>query len=74
MLLWDAWRAYAQRAASYQSQALLNTTYFLVFGPGAMVGRMFGAKLLDLDRRPRKSYWIPRQPTGGTLKVLERQF
>jgi len=74
MLLWDAWRAYAHRTASYQSRALLNAMYFLVFGPGAMVARAFGAKLLDLDRRPRQTYWIARQPTATTLDAQERQF
>jgi len=74
MLLWDAWRAYAHRAASYQSRAMLNATYFLVFGRGATLARGFGARLLDLDRRPRQSYWIARQPTPSTLEALERQF
>jgi hypothetical protein len=74
MLLLDAWRAYAHRTASYQSKALLNATYFLVFGPGALVARLFGAKLLDLDREPRKSYWIPRPPAATTLEAQERQF
>jgi hypothetical protein len=74
MLLWDAWRAYAHRAASYQSRALLNATYFLVFGPGASVARLLGARLLDLDRRPRASYWIARPAPGNTLEAMERQF
>ena len=74
MLLWDAWRAYAHRAASYQSRAMLNATYFLVFGPGASVARGLGARLLDLDRRPRESYWIARRPVSATLEGLERQF
>ena len=53
---------------------MLNATYFLVFGPGATLARGFGARLLDLDRRPRQSYWIARQPTPSTLEALERQF
>ncbi|MDQ6670288.1 MAG: hypothetical protein M3069_05985 [Chloroflexota bacterium] len=74
MLLWQAWRAYAHRAASYQSRAMLNAIYFLVFGPGATVARSLGARLLDLDPGPRDSYWIARQPTPPTLEGMERQF
>jgi len=74
MLLWQAWRAYAHRVASYQSQAMLNATYFLVFGPGAILARSFGVRLLDLDARSRQSYWIARHPTQPTLELLERQF
>ncbi|HLZ30177.1 MAG TPA: hypothetical protein VKV73_22875 [Chloroflexota bacterium] len=73
-LLWDAWQAYAHRAAVYQTRALLNTAYFLVFGPCALVARMLGARLLDLDRRPRPSYWVQRKSTYGSLEDLERQF
>lgn len=70
----DAWKEYAHRTAVYQTHVLLNAAYFLAFGPSALVARMFGARLLDLDNRPRASYWIQRQPTSSTLDDLERQF
>ena len=73
-LVWDAWKAYAHRAAVYQTQALLNVAYFLALGPSALGARLFGARLLDLDRRPRPSYWRQRKPANASLEDLERQF
>jgi hypothetical protein len=72
--LWQGWNAYVQRAAAYQSRALLNVLYFGVFGPTVVLARVFGVKLLDLDARPRTSYWVERQPTGKTLVDLTRHF
>ena len=72
--LWEAWKAYAERAGGYQAQVLLSLVYFLVLGPSALIGRLAGAKLLDLDRRPRASYWIERPKPDPSLKAMERQF
>lgn len=73
-LLWQGWNAYVQRASAYQSRALLNVLYFGVFGPTVLLARLFGVRLLDLDARPRTSYWVKRQPTGKTLLDLTRHF
>jgi hypothetical protein len=73
-LLWDGWTAYVERATGYQSTALLHVLYFGVFGPTVVLARLFGARLLDLDARPRKSYWVERPPVGKTLADLTRQF
>jgi hypothetical protein len=73
-LLWAGWTTYVHRAAAYQSVALLHAVYFGVFGPSALIARLFGAKLLDLDPRPRRSYWVERQPTGASVIDLTRQF
>jgi hypothetical protein len=72
--LWEAWKAYAERAGGYQAQVLLSLVYFLVLGPSALVARLFGTRLLDLDHRRRSSYWIERQTEPPTLASLERQF
>jgi hypothetical protein len=72
--MWAAWRAYAHRVATYQTQALLNAAYFLVFGPSALCARVLGARLIDLDKHPRASYWVQRKPENATLDDLERQF
>jgi hypothetical protein len=73
-VLWDAWRAYSRRAGGYQANLLLSGVYFLVVGPVALVARVAGTKLLDLDPRPRSSYWVERGPAEKTLAALERQF
>ena len=72
MLVWEAWKAYAHRAASYQTRALLTVVYALVLGPGAAVARLFGARLLDTAGGP--SSWIARGPQDTTLEGLRRQF
>jgi hypothetical protein len=73
-VLWDAWKAYSHRASGYQANLLLSGVYFLVVGPIALVARLAGTKLLDLDPRPRSSYWIERKPAENTLGAMERQF
>lgn len=73
-LFWQAWLEFAHRAGAYQSVALLHALYFGVFGPSALVSRVLGGKLLDLDTRPRQSYWVVRQPTIKTIDGLTRQY
>jgi hypothetical protein len=75
-VIWDAWRAYTHRAGGYQAQVLLSAVYYLVLGPSVLVARLFGTRLLDLDRDQRASYWIERKPLEGSksLSALERQF
>ena len=73
-VIWDAWRDYTHRAGGYQAQVLLSAVYYLVLGPSVLVARLFGTRLLDLDRRPRASYWIERKPLDKSLSALERQF
>ena len=72
MLLWQAWKAYAHRAASYQTRALLTLVYGLVLGPAAVIARLFGTRLLDVDRG--SSSWIARGSQDNTLAGLRRQF
>ena len=73
-VIWDAWRAYTHRAGGYQAQVLLSAVYYLVLGPSILVARLFGTRLLDLDRGQRPSYWIERKPLEKSLEALERQF
>jgi hypothetical protein len=72
VLLWQAWKAYAHRATSYQTRALLSVVYLLMLGPAAMLARLFGSRLLDLDRG--SSSWIARGPQDTTLQGQRRQF
>lgn len=72
MLRWvlDVWKAYAHRAATYQSNVLLTIVYFVVLGP---FGRMFGAKLMDLSHG-EASTWLTRPPAEKNIEALRRQF
>jgi hypothetical protein len=75
VLFWlvEAWKAYAHRAGSYQTRVLLTFTYVLVLGPGAVVARMFGTRLLDVDSNAGTT-WLKRDLQPKTLDALRRQF
>jgi hypothetical protein len=72
VLLWQAWKACAHRAAVYQTRLLLIAVYVLVLGPGALAGRLFRSPLLDLEGLS-KTWWV-REPPPKTLDALRRQF
>ncbi len=72
MLLWQVWKDYAHRAAGYQTRVLLTIVYLLVLGPGVILARLFGARLLDLEQAD--SSWTLRAPQDRTLDGLRRQF
>jgi hypothetical protein len=72
-VLWDAWKSYSKRG-SYQTEVLLSLVFFLVLGPSMAIQQTFGKKLLDLDPKPRPSYWIKRPPAEKTMAWMERQF
>lgn len=65
------WRVTARRAAAYQFEIAISFVYFVLLGPGALVGRLTGARSLDLGRAPR---WRRREHAPSTLADLERQF
>jgi hypothetical protein len=73
VLLWQAWKAYAHRAASYQSSVLLSLAYALVLGPAALLARLSGARLLDL-RASGPTSWLERDAQDRSLEALRRQF
>jgi hypothetical protein len=74
VVFWDAWKAYAHRASGYQTRVLLAVVYWVVLGPGALIARLFSARLLDLSPRPGESSWLAREPGEPTLEALRRQF
>jgi hypothetical protein len=73
--VFEAWTAYAHRAASYQTRVLLTIVYLIVLGPAALIARAFGAHLLDLDAGDQ-STWLVRTNTANekTLTAVRRQF
>ena len=68
MLLWDAWKAYAHRAAGYQTRVLLVVVYWVVLGPGALIGRLFSSRLLDLNPGLGKARGWRVDPTSQRLR------
>ena len=72
--IWRAWLAVVHRAARVQSTVLLNVIYFAVFGPCAVIARLCGARLLEMDPRPDRGGWVERPPMHPSLVNLTRQF
>ena len=69
-----AWRAYTHRGGAYQTTVLASLVYYVLVGPSAFVGRLFGAKLLDAGPRKAPSYWLERPERKMDLAEAERQF
>jgi hypothetical protein len=76
VLAWSiaAWKEYAHRAASYQTRALLTVAYLVMLGPSALIGRLFGSRLLDLRADTARSTWMVRAPAERSLDAARRQF
>ncbi len=72
--IWRFWKAYARRAAYYQSVLLLSFVYYAVLWPGAAVARLSGTQLLPPTVGSAQSYWRDRPPLDNTLDELKRQF
>ncbi len=69
-----AWRAYTHRGGAYQTTVLASIVYYVLLGPSALVGRLFGAKLLDAGPRKAASYWLERPERKVNLAEAEKQF
>ncbi len=54
---------------------ILGAMFFLAVTPMALVMRVFGKKLLNMQYDPAaKSYWIERTPPGPSAQSVRRQF
>jgi hypothetical protein len=71
--IFEVWKGYAHRAATYQTRVLLNLVYFVILGPFAGLGRLFGAKLMDVSPNAGTT-WLERARSENTLPALRRQF
>ncbi|MFW6161246.1 MAG: SxtJ family membrane protein [Planctomycetota bacterium] len=52
---------------------ILGVFYFLIFGPFALLARLFARDPLDLARDGRESFWSPREPEEPSLERARRQ-
>jgi hypothetical protein len=69
----EVWKAYAHRAATYQTYVLLTAVYLVILGPFALLGRLFGANLMDVAAGA-SSTWLARAAPDKSLQGLRRQF
>ncbi len=73
MLGWivEVWKAYAHRAATYQTHVLLTLVYLVILGPVGVLGRLTGANLMDMSAGSR-STWLARPQADRSLGGLRR--
>jgi hypothetical protein len=66
--LWTRWKAFAHRAARFQSNVILTILYFLVLLPLALLRRPFANPLAA------SPVWRERSPVPHDLDSARRQF
>jgi hypothetical protein len=69
----EVWKAYAHRAASYQTRVMLTLVYVLILGPAAFIARLCGAQLMDLSATGG-STWLERPAADKSMAAQRRQF
>jgi len=58
-VIWEFWKAYAEKIAHYQTLVILSLIYVLVVGPIAAIGRLTGHRFLPLDPPAARTFWHP---------------
>lgn len=56
------------------SPVVLGVLYFGLITPVACIGRWLGRDELQLQKQPRPSHWIDREPTGPAPDSYKNQF
>ena len=73
-LLWRGWKKFAHVLGIVNTKILLTLTYFVMLSLVSVIGRLFGADLLDRRMKKKESYWHDREHTDVTLETCKRQF
>lgn len=68
------WMPVAGKIGAFNTQVLLFLTFWLVFGPVAIMRRLTGADDLRLKDVPRDTYFVPKKQVPVTLESCRRQF
>ena len=71
--LWQGIRAFGHGIGLVANFVVLALFYFLIFGPFALVIRLFRRDLLGLGGAERESFWEPRERTEPSLERARRQ-
>lgn len=58
-LIWEFWKAYAERIAFFQTSVILTIIYVIVAGPIAAIGRLTGHHFLPMSPRNAPTFWHP---------------
>ncbi|MBL7223042.1 MAG: hypothetical protein ISS72_04240 [Candidatus Brocadiae bacterium] len=71
--LWQGIRAIGHGIGLVANFVVLAVFYFLIFGPFALVIRLFRRDMLGLGGAERQSFWVPREPDEPSLERARRQ-
>lgn len=72
-LVWDFWKAYAEKIGHYQTAAILTLIYWLVVGPIWLVGRLTGHSFFPSHQAKARSFWNAASMGRETVDELEKQ-
>jgi hypothetical protein len=73
-LIWRGWTTFAHALGVVNTKILLTISYFVIIALVSVVGRVFGADLLDKRLKKKPSYWHKRDPIDVSLEGCRRQF
>ena len=71
--LWTCLKQFFHKLGLVQNFIILAVFYFLLFGPFAIVSRLFKRDLLGLRTRGRESFRHKRRQTDPSLERARRQ-
>ena len=71
--LWQGIRAVFHAIGLAVNVLVLAIFYFLIFGPFALVVRLFGRDLLGLRRADRQTFWAKRRAETPSLDRARHQ-
>jgi hypothetical protein len=72
-LVWDFWKAYAEKIGHYQTAAILTLIYWLVVGPIWLVGRVTGHHFLPSNTSKALTFWRPAAMGRGSADDIKKQ-
>ena len=73
-VIWRGWKRFAHGLGVVNTKILLTLTYFVILSVFSIIGRIFGADLLDRRMKTRNSYWQKREPADLSIESARRQF
>ena len=71
--LWEGICAVGHAIGLVVNFIILAIFYFAIFGPFALIARLFSRDPLGLRGADRESFWTPREPEDTSLERARRQ-
>jgi hypothetical protein len=72
-VVWEFWKAYAEKIGHYQTAAILTVIYYVVVGPIWLVGRVTGHNFLPLFPAKSSSFWHEASMGREPVEEMKKQ-